>query len=355
MLLAAPVWADSLRLATWHAGLERSGPGLLLRDLAGSGSPQADAAVRVLVALDADVILLTGVDFDAGHAAIGALKDRLAAAGAIYPHHFALPPNTGLPTGLDLDGNGRVSDARDAQGWGRFPGAGGMVLLSRLPVDSGAARDFSGFLWRDLPGADLPPDIPERVRAVQRLSTTGHWDVAVILPDGTRLHLLAFHATPPVFDGPEDRNGRRNHDETAFWLRLLDGALSMPPPAEPFAVLGTAGLDPSDGDGRPDALRALLAHPRLTDPRPSAPRAESDPGHRGDPALDTAFYGGRAGALRVDYVLPSVGLRVVSAGLLSARPGTRLAADLAVASRHLPVWVDVSLSSAPPRVRQAKP
>lgn len=355
MLCAAPLRAETLRLATWHAGLERDGPGMLLRDLAGDDDPQAAAVVRVLVALDADVLLLRGVDYDAGSAALTALQDRLAASGAGYPHRFALPPNTGVPTGLDVDGNGRTGDARDAQGWGRFPGAGGMAILSRVPVDAGRARDFSAFLWADLPGAMLPPDMPAPLRAVQRLSTTAHWEVPLHLGDGRSLRLLAFHATPPVFDGPEDRNGRRNHDETAFWLRLIDGTLPFAPPEPPFAVIGAAGLDPLDGDGRPAALRALLGHPALTDPRPAAPRAGADPDHRGDPAMDTALYGGGAGALRVDYLLPSAGLTVVAAGILSAQAGTALAADLALASRHRPVWVDVSLSSVPLPVRSATP
>jgi len=30
---------------------------------------------------------------------------------------------------------------------------------------------------------------------------------------GQVIHILASHPTPPVFDGVEDRNGRRNHDE----------------------------------------------------------------------------------------------------------------------------------------------
>ena len=30
---------------------------------------------------------------------------------------------------------------------------------------------------------------------------------------GKTFHLLASHPTPPVFDGDEDRNGKRNHDE----------------------------------------------------------------------------------------------------------------------------------------------
>ena len=30
------------------------------------------------------------------------------------------------------------------------------------------------------------------------------------------VHVLAAHPTPPVFDGDEDRNGRRNFDEIRF-------------------------------------------------------------------------------------------------------------------------------------------
>ena len=31
------------------------------------------------------------------------------------------------------------------------------------------------------------------------------------------VHFLVSHPTPPVFDGPEDRNGPRNYDEIRFW------------------------------------------------------------------------------------------------------------------------------------------
>ena len=35
--------------------------------------------------------------------------------------------------------------------------------------------------------------------------------------NGKKIHFLVSHPTPPVFDGPEDRNGRRNHDEIRLW------------------------------------------------------------------------------------------------------------------------------------------
>jgi hypothetical protein len=327
--------AETLRLATWNAELTRAGPGLLLQDIVKGDDPQVMAVQAVMAALDADVLVLTGVDYDHGLAALAALAPG-------YPHRFALRPNTGRTTGLDLDGDGRLGTPRDAQGWGRFAGEGGMALLSRLPIDAGAARDLSALLWRDLPGAMPPPDWPEEVAGVQRLSTTGHWLVPVILPDDRRLTLMVWHATPPVFDGPEDRNGRRNHDEAALWLRLLEGALG-PVPEGPFAVIGDANLDPLDGEGRPESISALLSHPALQDPAPRGTHGRSEPAHRGDPALDTALFDPGPGGLRVDVILPSRDLRVTASGVLWPPDGDALAATLAAASRHRPVWVDLDL------------
>lgn len=334
--------AETLRIATWNADLTRRGPGLLLQDLRRENMPQIEAFMAVLRELDADILLLTGVDYDTRQLALVALVDRLAAAGLSYPYHYARPPNAGLPTGLDLDRNGRLNQARDAMGYGRFQGQGGMALLSRLPIVTDAAQDYTDFLWADLPGALLPPDMTEVERAMQRLSSVNHWQVPVRLPNGQNMAVMGYAATPPVFDGPEDRNGRRNHDESAFWLRLMEGALPYPPPAPPFVLLGNANLDPEDGDGRPGAILALLqgAHVQDTAPRGSHGRAE--PAHRGDPALDTALFTNGAGGLRVDYVLPSTGLRVTDSGILWPAPGP-MAETLAQASNHAPVWVEIDL------------
>ncbi len=296
--------------------------------------------MAVIARLDADVLLLTGIDYDLREEALTALAARLAAAGSPYPYQMALRGNTGVATGLDLDGNGRLGEPRDAQGYGRFAGEGGMAILSRLPLAKEEARDFSDFLWADLPGT-LMPDRDAGVRQVQRLSTSGHWEVPVILPDGRRLRLLAYAATPPVFDGPEDRNGRRNHDETAFWLRLLGGALPFAPPEPPFVILGQTTLDPADGEGRREALVTLLSHPALQDPQPRGPPGRRDAGQSGDPALDTALYDG-LGGLRVEVILPSAGLQVAGSGVLWPAEGDPFAATLAAASRHRPLWVDLA-------------
>lgn len=336
--LAAPVFAETLRLATYNPDLSAPGPGLVLDSLTRAPTRQQQAVVQAIAALQADVLVITGLDFDLQGLALAALADRLAQAGLDYPHRLALRPNTGVPTGRNIDGNGNSTDPRDAQGFGRFPGEGGMAVLSRLPLTAG--RDFSGFLWADLPGNLMPASDP--ARDIQRLATTGAWEVTVTLPNGKALTLLLWYASPPVFDGPEDRNGRRNHDEAAFWLALLEGQLAHAPPDPPFVLLGQTSLDPEDGKGRPAALRTLMAHPALQDPAPRGNHGRAEPGQRGDPALDTALYD-RLGGLRVDQILPSADLKVTAAGVLWPPATDPLAQTLATASRHRPVWVELKL------------
>ena len=96
------------------------------------------------------------MDHDHDLITLATLRDRIARDGPHYPHLFALRPNSGWPTGLDMDGDGRRGGPGDAQGYGAFSGQGGMALLSRFPIATEAARDWSALLWRDLPGALLP-------------------------------------------------------------------------------------------------------------------------------------------------------------------------------------------------------
>lgn len=304
-----------MRIATWHAPLTRKGPGLLLRDLLRSDSADLTAILSGIDRLEADVLLLTDIDYDHGLAALGALNSALDRP---YPHLFTLRPNTGVQTGRDLDGNGATGEPRDAQGYGWFAGEGGMALLSRVPI--GAATDLSRLLWADVPGSLMASDDPGA--DIQRLSTSGHWVVPLHLPRGERLTLLAFHATPPVFDGPEDRNGRRNHDEVALWQLLLDGRLPYSAPEGPLVILGNANLDPERGQGRRAAIAELLADPRLQDPMPGQA---------------TAFWPEGPGTLRVSYILPSRTLGVSGAGQADARADT---------GPHRPIWVDLRLPEA---------
>lgn len=332
----APATAGTLRVATLNAELERDGPGLLLRDILSGKDPQIVALAALAAEVAPDILLLQGVDYDLELRALAALRDALAQEGPDYPFVFALRPNTGLVTGLDLDGDGRSGEPEDAQGYGTFSGQGGMAILSRHPLIAAEAQDFSALLWRDLPGALLPvkdgqPFPSAQAQAVLRLASVAHWVVPVLHPSGP-VHLLAFHAGAPVFDGPEDMNGRRNHDQVLFWRQYLDGRHG-PPPQGRFVLVGDANQDPVKGDARKDAIRTLLNDPRLQDPRPARP----DGG-----GLDTVDWPVPGpGALRVSYVLPSRDWQVAASGVHWPDPHTLAGRIAATASRHRMVWVDL--------------
>ncbi|WP_339109709.1 endonuclease/exonuclease/phosphatase family protein [Thioclava sp. GXIMD4216] len=322
LTLAVAEEASGLRIALWDPQLGRKGPGLLYRDILARKDPQVAASVAEMASLSADVLLLLDFDWDAQGLAAEAFRKSLAAQGLDYPYALHLQPNSGLPSGADLDGNGVLGEARDAQGYGRFTGQGGVLLLSRLEI--GPVQDLSGTLWRDMPDTLIAgAGLSEAAQRVQRLSSTVHWDVRVH-EAGHALRLLVWAATPPIFDGPEDRNGRRNHDETAFWLPYLAGLPDDPP----VVMLGRANLDPDQSEGRKDALQALLAHPRLQDPRP----ASTDAAQRGSP-FATSDLSGRL--LRLDYILPDRRLQVSGAG-------TRWQAPAHVSPRYKMVWVDIA-------------
>lgn len=344
LVTASPAFGDTVRIATYNVELTRDGPGLLLRDIRSGQDAQVLAISAVIDRTRPDVLALQGIDFDFGLEALNAFNDQLVVP---YEYVFARPTNRGLRTGVDADGNGRSGDAADAQGFGRFYGQGAMALLSRHPIDTDAVQDFTQLLWVDMPGAELPrrPDgsvFPsEAVMQTQRLSSSGHWIVPIRVLEEVVLSIMTFHASPPVFDGPEDRNGLRNAAEISLWTAVLDGELGTPPTGS-FVIAGSATLDPHDSDGRNQIIRDFLSDPRLQDPAPESDGAAfaEDQGHTGPNALDTVEWEG-VGRLRADYVLPSADLTVVRAGTFwpsAKQEGHSIALR---ASRHRLVWADI--------------
>lgn len=329
LALSLPAQSQPLRIATYNVELQRDGPGLLLRDLARGKDPQIAAVLDVIATADADVLAIQNFDYDLTGEALSIL-----AKAADYPHYFALRPNAGMPTGLDMDGDGKLGGPADAQGYGRFSGHGGMAILSRYPILTDSVQDLSDLLWKDVPDALLPvtadgPFPSADALAVQRLSTTGHWIVPIDVPKG-QFDLMTFHASPPVFDGPEDRNGRRNHDEIRLWQQVLDGDIGTAP-ANRFVIAGDANLDPDDSDGIRSAIVNLLADMRLQDVRPTG-AAGTDTVDWADPV---------PGNLRVDYVLPSIHWAVLDSGVMWPAADDPEARTVATASRHRLVWVDL--------------
>jgi hypothetical protein len=280
-----------------------------------------------------------------------------------------------VPSGFDLNNNGVVGGPDDAFGFGFFEGQYGMAVLSKYPIAFDDVRTFQHFLWKDMPGALLPddPNTPEPADwysaeelDVFRLSSKSHWDVPVEV-GGRTVHVLASHPTPPTFDGAEDRNGRRNHDEIRFWADYVTpgaasryisddaGGTGGLKPGESFVIMGDQNADPLDGDSVDAAIDQLLDHPRITDPLPTSEGAVeaallqggANVTHEGDPAYDTADFNDNPapGNLRADYVLPSRDVRVLDAGVfwpVSSDPLSALTGTFPFpSSDHRLVWVDV--------------
>jgi len=338
LLLPLAAQAEELRIATFNTELQRDGPGLLLRDIQ-RDHQQIRAVVDVLVATKPDIVALQGIDWDHEQRALSEFAKKLRAAGLHYPHLFSSQPNSGILTPLDLDGDRRLGGAGDSQGWGRFTGQGGLAVLSSFPIITDDFRNYSQLRWRDLPGASLPerdgsPFPSDQAQSIQRLSSTGHWVVPIDTPLG-RLNMMTFHATPPVFDGPEDQNGLRNRDEIRFWSVLLNGELG-PAPTDRFVIAGDANLDPVRGEGHTDAIRELLANPLLQDPEP-----------RDLNGSDTTVQWKSVGERRVDYVLPSIDWTIEDAGIYWIDGDGNVVSAAKAASRHRLVWVDLSRDDVP--------
>jgi hypothetical protein len=243
-----------------------------------------------------------------------------------------------------------------------------MLLLSRYPLRADQARTFASFRWSALPGARRPMTAdgqsfyPDDTWNVLRLSSKNHWDVSADI-HGKILHLLAFHPTPPVFDGPEDRNGRRNFDEMRFWREytgpggsafIVDdrGTAGGIAPGDPFVIAGDFNADPQDGDSAPGAIAQLLDAPWIDAQcvPTSAGAGEAtllqggaNAQQAGDPASDTADFDDRhTGNLRLDYLVPSAGLEILGCGVFW--PSTEEAGHgLVAVSDHRLVWLDIVL------------
>lgn len=349
----------SVRLRELGAIIQRLRPNvLLLNEIAcdmpgapgvGDGQPTGDNAQRF-----ADTFLSTA---------------RGPGLEPIRYRAFMAPVNTGVPSGFDLDRDGVVTQkysvtprdavratlegaaepgrayGNDCWGFGTFPGQYGMALLvdERLTILIDKVRTFRLLPWDYMPGALLPKRADgspwftgEELKYV-RLSSKSHWDVPVRLPGGAVVHFLCSHPTPPVFDGEENRNGRRNHDEIRFWSDYLDGSTYIVDdantpgglaPGSSFVVLGDLNADPDEGESFKNPVgKFLLAGGRCnTSVTPTS--EEALPGLDPD---DTSMF-----KLRVDYVLPSRDLGIAGAGVWREAPGKP-----GYPSDHFPVWVEV--------------
>jgi hypothetical protein len=408
---------ETVRFATFNASLNRNEPGQALSDLTLPWDPQgpttgvngrrqqAARVAEIIQRVRPEVLLINEFDYIDGPVSGNALTDAfqqnylgISQSGQptiSYPYVFVAPSNTGIHSGFDLNNNGQVVSTPlapgygdDALGFGEFPGKFGMAVFSMHPIEYQKARTFQHFLWQDMPGALLPDDASTPAPAdwytadelaVLPLSSKSHWDLPIRIGNRT-VHFLVSHPTPPVFDGAEDRNGRRNFDEIRLWADYVTGGGTASyiyddtgrhgglSPAAEFVIAGDQNSDPLDGDSIPGSIQQLLDHPRVNTsvtpasaggPAWAAVQGELNLSHRSDPAFDTADFCDFAprptapfppctgpGNLRADYVLPSTGLGIDAAGVFWPPPGDPLEYLTGTgfpvpSSDHRLVWVDV--------------
>jgi hypothetical protein len=391
---------DTVRFATFNASLNRSSAGQALSDLAAPFDPaepntdlrlrraQAANVAEIIQRVRPEVLLINEFDYEPDNALAAAFQANYLSVGhngarpISYRYVFVAPSNTGVPSGFDLDNNGSVGGPNDALGFGLFPGQFGMAVFSMHPIEFDEIRTFQTFLWRDMPGARLPDDpatpapadwySPEEL-AIFRLSSKSHWDVPIRIEDST-VHFLVSHPTPPVFDGPEDRNGTRNFDEIRFWADYIspgaggyiyddDGVFGGLHRSASFVIAGDQNSDPLDGDSIDGAIQQLIDHPRVNTRvtpssrgavQQSALQGGANATHQSDPKFDTADFADSApGNLRADYVLPRRNLRIERAAVfwpVNSHPLFRLVGvfDPALpggfpSSDHRLVWVDLAI------------
>lgn len=337
------------------------------------GDSQAAAAARIIQEIRPDVLVLNELtnniqqDQQIGQPNIDAfvknylsVPQRESLEGIDYPYTLQPDSNTGvLPeTDYDFNKDGEAGQRPgDAYGFGAYPGHYAFGIASQQPFDEGAVRSFQEFLWEDMPENLIPvlgeDDVnteglyltPEETE-VYRLSSKTHIDVPFEV-DGGIVHGLFAHPTPPVFDGPNNFNGRWNHDEIRFFADYVDDAEYI---YDDSGVQG--GLDEEASYVLMGDMNAGPETDRPLDPATdyfiknedfNTRRLPTSPGgaRLGNPEATAVFDDGS----KVDWVLPSPDLSLRSSSVVWPNPNARkrgLPDAVQMASDHRLVWADIA-------------
>jgi hypothetical protein len=383
--LVLPAVAEgAVRVATFNVAMNRKLDGELVQDLK-DHHEKAKRIATIVQLVSPDILLVNELDHSNGQSAV--LFQEMLNTSQIpslvnhpspFTYHYTSTVNTGVPSGLDLNKNGKTTDSDDAWGFGVFPGQYGMVIYSKHPIQSKSVRTFQMLKWSNMPNAKRPSIVDkstnetkffhtDEIWAQLRLSSKSHWDVPVSI-GGKTLHVLAAHPTPPVFDGPEDRNGCRNHDEIRLLKDYIEGGKDASYMVDDqgtagglgsntnFVIVGDLNSDPIDGSGISQGIINLISSKRIASQFvPSSgggAEASRKQGlvnikHIGDAAHDTAdFNDDSAGNLRVDFVLPSANCKVFGGGVYWPTETQLKDFDpkLSDASDHHLVWMDIQLN-----------
>lgn len=366
--------SKTIRFATFNTSLYRDSLGMIEKDLKSKDNLQMKIIAEIIQRNNPDILALQEFDYAENNEYLELFKKNYLEVsqnntGPIsYPYCYAFPSNTGILTQFDLNKDGKYETANDAFGYGKYPGQYAFAILSKYPVDKKRIRTFQNFLWKDMPNPNLPFNTEDSSSYYEkneleifRLSSKNHADVPVIIGKDT-VHVLIAHPTPPVFDSTEDRNGKRNYDEIRLFADYITGGEKADylyddngkkgglKPGTHFVITGDMNADPVDGDSYKNAVHLLTKHSLVNkdiSERKFVPKSKGSEEHhrqkpdKGDPFHNTSVFG-----LRIDYVLLSTTLKVISSGvfwpgkdekfyyLIEGKKGTD----------HRLVWVDINLN-----------
>jgi len=332
---------------------------------------QLIAAARIIADVDPDILVINEIDHDldalesGADLALNLQRFQDAYLADHFQYMYIAPCNTGVLAGKDFDNNGMIATPEhsgtrdhggDCYGYGSYPGQYSMAILSRLPLADMNARTFQNFLWKDLPGNHIPRAwYSDDEVEIFRLSSKSHWDVPVQVGN-SQIHLLVSHPTPPVFDGDEDRNGRRNFDEIKMWVHYINGDSVLVDDSgtrgglgenDQFIILGDLNASPT-GDTLWTgelAIDQLLKHPRIIDSA-NLLRSEGALNDRSEGAplyIENWTTGRGKWGMRIDHILPSTNLKPLGGSVYW--PATKIdsagAARVQKASDHRLIWMDI--------------
>lgn len=350
------------------------------KDSSGAGlNDQLIAASEIIKKINPDVLIINEIDHDIDSYLEGEqlilnarrFIDSYLNQGVnpiSYPYSYAAPCNTGFLAGKDFDNNGKIAAEADrgtndygvdCYGYGRYPGQYSMAILSRYPLQTEEVRTFQKFLWKDLPDNLIPEEwySPDELE-IFRLSSKSHWDIPVKIGEKT-IHILMSHPTPPVFDGPEDRNGRRNYDEIRMWVHYINDDSVMIDDSglrgglgsnKSFIIAGDLNADPYGDilETGQNSISQLLNHPRINDCGEILTSEGALMGQEpGPPKYNESRTTGRRGrGRRIDHLLPSIDLNVTGGGVFwpDSTADANGAAMAQIASDHRLIWLDLKLN-----------
>lgn len=379
-LVVVSVNAETLRVATFNVSMEAlnyavkknqpAQPNALEQAL-NAGHSQIANIAEIIQRVNPDIILINEFDNQINHQKsdhrdlLTFIKQYLNTpqgdqAAVNYPYFYQGPVNTGVNSNFDLDNNGVAGQLPgDGFGYGHFAGHFAMAILSKYPIDQQKIRSFQHFKWADMPNALRPvnPNTKESWYTDDEwrslpLSSKSHWDIPVTV-NNRQIHLLASHPTPPVFDGEEDRNGKRNHDEIRFWRDYIsplhsnyiydDGQIKGGlAPDSRFVILGDLNASNQGGEAILSGIDGLLRHSGVQNIAPQSKGALQHSPDNPYGKYHTAFW-----RMRADYVLPSrSGLKVINSGVFwpqTEQSTYRLIKNRKASSDHRLVWVDIEV------------